>query len=92
VIPCEYGASELPEPRLLPPADGARVPNVSLHVPGFVLEYRNHAVDDEPPGFADPFKVAPVLVTDDAAFVVATGTAGEVVSGMMLPNDVQALF
>jgi hypothetical protein len=37
---------------------------------------QNEIAVDAPLAFMDPFKVAEVLVTADAAFVVAVGTAG----------------
>ena len=36
-MPCENGTLLFPEPRFAPPDAGARVPNVSLHVPGLVV-------------------------------------------------------
>ena len=46
VIDCENGWPELPEPRADPPLVGARIPNISLHVPGLIVLYRNHPVVD----------------------------------------------
>ena len=37
VIAWVKATDELPEPTSEPPVDGARVPNVSLHVPGLVV-------------------------------------------------------
>lgn len=58
--------------------EGTRVPNESLHVPGFEVEYLNHPVVCELFGTADPFRVAVELVTFWAAFVV-TLCGGQVV-------------
>jgi hypothetical protein len=68
----------VPAPSAVPPLDGARVPNVSLHVPGLVVLYRNHPRDEAMFGFADPFSVAPVPEMPVAASVVTEGDAGVV--------------
>src|SRR5690349_16163008 len=82
-----YATPAVPAPSVVPPLAGARVPNVSLHVPGFVLAYRNQPVAASPRGFALPLSVAPVLVTEDAAAVVTAGAAS-VVKVSSAPNVV----
>ncbi|EYE99964.1 Hypothetical protein CAP_2058 [Chondromyces apiculatus DSM 436] len=37
MIPCENDADEVPAPSEEPPVVGARVPKVSLHVPGLTV-------------------------------------------------------
>ena len=63
----------LPEPALNPPADGALVPNASLHEPGLVELYLNHDVVAPLFGLTVPFNVAEVAVILVAAFVVTVG-------------------
>jgi hypothetical protein len=70
---------------------GARVPNVSLQVPGFVVPYRNHPVVVSWFGFADPFSVAPVLDTEVAAAVTTVGVA-DVVNESTEPKPVPTEF
>ena len=62
-----------------PPLTGARVPNVSLQVPGLVVAKRNHAVAASPPGLTTPFSVAVVPVRLLALPVDTVGKAGKVV-------------
>ncbi len=69
----EYATDEVPEPKLVLPESGTRVPKVSLHVPGFVVLIRNHALVVLPFGFPVLFKSADVGVIEDAALVVADG-------------------
>ena len=70
-------ATELvPDPRFVPPTNGARVPNVSLHEPGLVVAKRNQPVADAPFGLAEPFNLDEVLVILLAALVVTSGAAG----------------
>ncbi len=76
VAPSAYATLVVPEPRLVPPDDGRRVPKVSSHTPGFVVLYLNQPVAAAPFGFAAPFSVPVVVVRLDAAFVVTTGAAG----------------
>jgi hypothetical protein len=83
---------ELPDPSAEPPLTGARVPNVSLHVPGLTVEYRNHPVVEAPPGFAAPFRVAEVAATEFAAFVTADGAVAAVANESTLPKEVPTLF
>jgi hypothetical protein len=70
---------------------GERVPNVSLHVPGLVVAYRNHPVAANWFGLADPFSVAPVLDTEVAAAVTTVGAA-DVVNESTDPNLVPTEF
>jgi hypothetical protein len=88
LIACEYGTSEFPEPRSLPPAAGARVPKMSLHVPGFAFEYLNHPVAAEPFGFPVPFNVAVLVVTVVGALVVTTAVWNWGVNDCTAPKDV----
>lgn len=81
----------MPEPNADPPLTGARVPNVSLHVPGLVVLYRNHAVVDAPFGLDEPLRVAEVSVMLVAAVVVAVGGSG-VVKFARVPKPVPDAF
>jgi hypothetical protein len=54
------------------------VPKVLLHVPGFVVEYRNVAVVALEFGMPEPFSVADVDATLVAAAVVMLGGAAVV--------------
>ena len=65
----------VPDPRPVPLVAGTRVPNVSLHVTGFVVEIRNNPVVASPFGLPEPFRAADVLVTAEAADVEAVGAA-----------------
>ena len=78
-------------PRDDPPLAGARVPNVSLHVPGSVDEYRNQPVADEPLGLPDPFNSAEAFVAPVAGNVAAVGGSG-VVNVLSEPNPVPTEF
>lgn len=91
VIDCEYGWPELPEPSDDPPLAGARIPNVSLQVPGLVVLYRNQPVVDAPLGVPEPFNNADAAVTPVAAAVVAVGGSG-VVNCTSVPNAVPTEF
>ena len=75
----------------MPPDVGARVPKTSLHVPGFVVLYRNQPVEDDPFGIADPLTVAPVPEMAVAGVVVTAGAA-VVVNESTVPNDAPATF
>ena len=75
---CEYDATELPEPSDEPPDTGAREPNVSLQLPGFVVAYRKYPVVAARFGLPEPFSVAVVEVTLVAATVVAVAGAAVV--------------
>jgi hypothetical protein len=84
---------EFPLPSAVPPADGARVPNASLHVPGSVVEKRKYPLAEAPFGFAWPLSVADVAATDVAAFVETDGARAVVVKGTTAPNEMPiALF
>jgi hypothetical protein len=72
----EYATALLPAPSVAPPVEGARAPNVSLHVPGFVVEKRKNPVVAPPLGVAVPFNVAVDADTAVAAVVVADGSVG----------------
>ena len=91
VIACEYACVEVPDPSADPPLDGARIPNVSLHVPGLVALYRNHPVVVAPFGLPEPFSVAVVSVIGVAAEVVAVGGSG-VVNVLIAPRAVPTEF
>ena len=80
-----------PAPRLVPPAAGARVPKVSLHVPGSTLANRNQAVVEVPLGVIDEFSCAVVEVTGDAACVSTVGSA-TVVKLTIAPSVVPCPF
>ncbi len=79
----------MPAPRGEPPLAGARVPKVSLHVPGSLVAYRNQPVVEARLGFAEPFRVAETSVTPVAAEVETAGAAG-VVKDTTEPNAVPA--
>ena len=69
------------------------MPNVSLHEPGFTVEYRNHPVVAFPFGFAEPLSVADVVVTELAPVVVTVGgvrlnVAVTVLSAVMVSEHV----
>jgi hypothetical protein len=84
----------VPEPRALPPVAGARVPNVSLQVPGFVVPYRNHPVVASWFGLAEPFSVAPVLDTEVAAAVTTVGAAdvvNDITAPKLVPTEFEAM-
>ena len=59
-----------------PPLAGARVPKVSLQVPGLVVSKRNQPVVVPPFGLAEPLSVAVVLPTLDASTVSTVGASG----------------
>src|SRR3954469_16480660 len=86
-IACAYATAVEPAPSTAPPAAGARVPKVSLQLPGSTVEYRNQPVAEDRFGFAEPFSVAVVLATGDAAAEVTDGAA-LVVNESSAPNDV----
>ena len=88
VIGSENDCDVVPAPSAVPAAAGARVPNESLHVPGLVSAYRNHAVVAAPFGFAEPFNVADVVAKLDADCVVTLGCVAGVENDRMEPNDV----
>ncbi len=92
MIPCENATGEVPEPNEDPPLDGARVPNVSLQVPGLTVAYLNQPVVAAPPGLADPFKVAAVPVRFEGLLVVTVGSAASVVNDSTEPNAVEEEF
>ena len=73
IIPEEYPTDEEPEPRASPPFLG----NLELEL-SFSLQPKslNHPVVKVPLGFAKPFKMAVVVVTDEAAEVMTVGGAG----------------
>jgi hypothetical protein len=75
----------VPDPSEVPPAVGARVPNVSLHEPGLVVLYRNQPVVESPPGFAFPLSCAVVPVRLVGLFVDTTGAAAGVVNDISAP-------
>jgi hypothetical protein len=81
----------VPDPRLVPPDVGVRVPKVSSHAPGFVVAYRNHPVADAALGFPEPCRVAPLLDRPVTAFVVTTGAPGTV-NESTPPNAVPEAF
>ena len=68
----------MPEPSAEPPLAGARVPKVSLQLPGLVVEYRNQPVVVAAPGLTEPFSVADEPVTLVALAVTVTGAPGTV--------------
>jgi hypothetical protein len=75
----------------VPPADGTRVPKVSLQVPGLVVSKRNQPRVETRLGFAAPFMTALTLPTDVAASVEAVGAAG-VVNESTAPKRVPAVL
>jgi hypothetical protein len=87
VSACEYATEVVPLPNDVPPLAGARVPKLSLHVPGLVVSYRNHPVVAAAFGLPDPLRVAPEPVTNVAADVVTDGTAG-VMNDCTVPTPV----
>src|SRR5512133_2544333 len=89
---CEYGTAAVPPPRLAPPVAGARVPKVSLQVPGLVVLYRNQPVAGSPLGMDEPLRVAVVPVIPEAASVVTDGAAGGVVNVSTAPKVVPMEF
>jgi hypothetical protein len=82
---------EVPEPSPIEPTAGAGVPKLLLHVPGFVVSYRNQPVALAPMGFPEPFNVAVVDVMLLAAKVVAVG-GPEVVKDCTPPKAVPSLL
>jgi hypothetical protein len=79
----------LPAPSDEPPLPtGARVPKLSLQLPGLAVAYRNQPVVAAPPGFAYPFSVAVVPVSGDAPSVSTAGGFASVVNDSTAPNDV----
>jgi hypothetical protein len=70
----EYATDEVPAPRLVLPERGTLVPKVSLQVPGVLVSMRNQEVVVVPFGLPVPFKSAEVVVTEEAADVVAEGS------------------
>jgi hypothetical protein len=68
-----------------------RVPKTSLQDAGLTVLYRNHPVVASRFGFAVPFSVALVLVTDVAATVVTVGGAA-VVNDITSPKPVPTEF
>jgi len=82
----------VPDPSELPPERGARVPKLSLHVPGLTVAYRNQPIVASPPGFAEPFSCPVVPERSVAALVVTTGAAAGVVNERSDPNDVPYVF
>jgi hypothetical protein len=90
VIDREKGRSARPEPSAVPPVVGARVPKVSLQVPGLVALYRNQPVVAAPLGLPDAFSVAPAPEMALAASVVTDGA--EVTKDSTAPNDVPIEF
>lgn len=76
----------MPEPKEAPPLAGTLLPNVSLHVPGSVVEYLNHPVVDPPFGFAKPFKVA-VVIVGVAGFVMTWGTGIYTLTALVLAAE-----
>jgi hypothetical protein len=85
-------ADVMPEPTFVPPLAGARVPNVSLHVPGLAVEYRNQPVVVAPPGTDDAFRRAVAPVISVALLVLDVGNEAVVVNDKMPPNDVPYPF
>ena len=83
----EYGTGFDPAAMAVPPLVGARVPNASLHRPGSIVLYRNHALAASRFGLAVPLSDAPVLVMELATSVVTVGGA-EVVNVRIDPNEV----
>ena len=81
-----------PDPSAEPPAAGARVPKVSLQVPGLVVAYRNQPVVAPPPGFAVPLSWALAPVRSVALLVFTAGTLGSVVKLSTAPNEVPMAF
>jgi hypothetical protein len=75
----------------VPLAAGAREPNESLQVPGFVVEYRNQPIAIARFGIPEPFSCAAVLEMLVAATVVVVGGVG-VVNVTTLPNVVPTEF
>jgi hypothetical protein len=63
-------------PRYVPLLSGAREPNLSSHVPGFVVLYRNQPVAEARLGLPEPLRFAEVLVRLFAAAVKAVGADG----------------
>ena len=75
----------VPDPSPVPLVAGTRVPNVSLHVPGLVVEIRNKPVVASPFGLPVPLSAADVDVTDVAADVDAVGAAAN--ATLDVPSD-----
>ena len=69
----------MPVPRFVPPTAGTREPNVSVQMPGSVVEMRNHPVALSPPGLPVPLRSAVVVVSDVAAWVVAVEAAASAI-------------
>lgn len=88
-MPNEYATGLAPEPNDVSDAllAGTRVPKLSLHVPGFTVEYRKCPNVGSPFGLAEPFSVAELEVMAVAAEVVAVGAAC-VVKVSIVPNAV----
>jgi hypothetical protein len=63
------------------------VPKLSLQEPGLSVEYRNQPVAEARFGFAEPFSVAPVLVSALKGSVVTLGGPA-VVNERTVPNPV----
>jgi hypothetical protein len=82
----ENATELLPEPSAEPPAMGARVPKLSLQVPGLAVEKRNQPVVASPPGIADPFSWPVVPVSTVALLVVTAGSAAGVVKERTAPK------
>ena len=78
----------LPEPSESPPLIGARVPNVSLQLPGLAVANRNQPVVAAPRGLAEPRSRAPVPVRLMAVDVDTEGAAAGVVKDSTAPMAV----
>jgi hypothetical protein len=60
--------------KVIPPVAGTRTPELSLQLaPGLNVSSRNQAVVVSPFGFADPLRVADVILRLVAVLVVTTG-------------------
>lgn|SRR3989344_5706663 len=69
----ESFTGDVPLPREVPPERGTLMPNVSLHEPGFTVEYWNQPVAELPLGFTELLSVADEVVTSVGALVVTVG-------------------
>ena len=74
----------VPAPSDVPAVAGTRVPNVSLHVPGFTVLMRYQPVVISPFGLPEPLSNADVDVTLVAAEVAAVGAAAH--AALALPR------
>ena len=87
---CENACAALPLPIEVPPLLGTRVPNASLHEPGFDASMRNQPVVAAPLGLMVPLSDAEVPPMPLAALVTTVGSVTSAVNDSRLPRPVPA--